>query len=390
MVTEKIILNNPERFSEPHEISKAKLEKAAEKACERLANMAKSHYGLFPSNWSTDFKYTWDRNKNWVSGMYTGCFWLAYQLTEDKFFREVAESHLDSYKVRLDKRTDLKGHDVGFPYMPSCAAAYMLTGNEYARDIALETADYFYGNAYVQREKLKYIKTTSYRTMMDTMMNACLFLWAGKETGEERYNIAGLNQFITTNHLLIRSDASSFHHYIFDPETEEPIRGWTLQGHSDDSCWSRGHAWGVYGFPIAYSYDKSDFIKEVHKDVTYFMLNHLPEDCIPYWDYDFVDGDEARDSSAGVISACGMMEMARNLADDDINKTIFQSAAVQILEATIDKCTDDIGPYDDGLICRVTAALPQRLGIDMTAVYGDYFYLEALARYKNPDFKMYW
>jgi unsaturated chondroitin disaccharide hydrolase len=119
------------------------------------------------------------------------------------------------------------------------------------------------------------------------------------------------------------------------------------------------------------------------------MLNHLPEDCIPYWDYDFVDGDEPRDASAGVISACGMMEMARELDDDDINKTIFQSAAVQILEATIDRCTD-VKDEDDGLISHVTAALPQKLGIDQTAVYGDYFYLEALARYKNPDFKMYW
>ena len=58
--------------------------------------------------------------------------------------------------------------------------------------------------------------------------------------------------------------------------------------------------------------------------------------------------------------------------------------------ATIDTCTDGIGEYDDGLICRVTAALPQKLGIDQTAVYGDYFYLEALLRYIKPDFKMYW
>jgi unsaturated chondroitin disaccharide hydrolase len=182
MVTQKIILEKPERFLKPHTISKSKLEAAAEKACERLANMAKSHYGLFPSNWSTDFKYKWERNNNWVSGMYTGCFWLAYELTGDKFFREVAESHLDSYKVRLDARTGLMGHDVGFPYMPSCAVAYMITGNEYAKKIALDTAEFFYGNGYEQREKFKYIKTTTHVSMMDTMMNAFLFLWAGKET----------------------------------------------------------------------------------------------------------------------------------------------------------------------------------------------------------------
>ena len=390
MVTEKIILENPERFAKPHEISMAKLTSAAEKACDRLANMAKAHYGLFPSNWSTDFNYTWDRNKNWVAGMYTGCFWLAYQLTGDKFFREVAESHLDSYKVRLEKRADLMGHDVGFPYMPSCVASYLVTGNEYAKQIALDTADFFYGNAYVQRQELKYIKTTAYRTMMDTMMNACLFLWAGKETGEERYNVAGLDQFITTNHLLIRPDASSFHHYIFDPETALPVRGTTLQGNSEESCWSRGHSWGIYAMATAYDYTHADFLEKLQKDITYFALNRLPSDLIPYWDFDFTEGDEARDTSAGLIIASGMHEMAKHLPEGAEQKPIYESASAQMLESIIDNCTSGF-PTDDGLVLRVTASKPHNFGVDQVGVYGDFFYLEAMARYILGDkFIRYW
>jgi unsaturated chondroitin disaccharide hydrolase len=226
--------------------------------------------------------------------------------------------------------------------------------------------------------------------MMDSLMNAPLLYWASTVTGNKDYWQAAHDHVKTTADLLIREDGSSFHHYQFDPKTAGPVGGLTFQGHANDSCWSRGHAWGVYGFPIAYSYDKSEFIKEVHRDVAYFMLNHLPADFVPYWDYDFVEGDEPRDASAGVISACGLYEMARNLPEGDADKRIFESAANQLLEAVIDNCTDGIGEYDDGLICHVTAALPQRLGIDQTAVYGDYFYLEALARALNPDFKMYW
>lgn len=390
MVTEKILLQNPERFKEPHEISRTKLEKAAWQACERLAYMAKAHYGLFPSNWSTNFLYTWDKNKNWVSGMYTGCYWLAYQLTGDKFFREVAESHLDSYKVRLDERRGILGHDVGFPYMPSCAAAYMVTGNEYARKIALDTAEFFYGNGYEQRAEYKYIKTTKHVSMMDTMMNAFLFLWAGKETGDEKFKIAGLNQFITTNKFLIRSDASSFHHYQFDPETALPVRGKTLQGHSDDSCWSRGHSWGVYAMAGAYEYTGEPFIKQLQKDITYFALNHLPSDLIPYWDFDFVDGDEARDTSAGLIIACGMHEMAKHLDSSDEQKPIYESASAKMLESIIDSCTSDF-PTADGLVKRVTASKPHGYGVDEVGVYGDFFYLEALARYLLGDeFIRYW
>ena len=392
MVTEKIILENPERFAKPHEISMAKLTSAAEKACDRLANMAKAHYGLFPSNWSTDFNYTWDRNKNWVAGMYTGCFWLAYQLTGDKFFREVAESHLDSYKVRSDLRIGIGGHDVGFPFMPSCAAAYMLTGNEYARNITLDTAKFFIGNAYMTKGEYKFIKRTGipYRTMMDTLMNATLLLWAGKELGDESFTEAGLNQSRTTEKYLIRNDASSYHHYMFNEEDCSPIRGLTLQGNSDESCWSRGHSWGVYGFPVAYDYTHADFLVPLHKDITYFALNHLPTDLIPYWDFDFTSGDEARDTSAGLIIACGMHEMAKLLPPDAEQKAVYESAAPQILESVIDNCTSGF-PTDDGLVLRVTASKPHGYGVDQVGVYGDFFYLEALARYILGDkFVRYW
>ena len=396
MKRKNIVLEKPERFATVPVISKEKIDKAIAQATERLEKMAAKHGTDFPGCWSINFQYDFAHNRNWVGGMYTGCYWLAYQLTGKSFFKKHAEALTETFRERLDKRIGVDNHDVGFAYSPSCIAAYKLTGVKDARKTALDAAEYFYSTSYSKEGKFIIRSWKSWdsgsgcRTMMDSLMNAPLLFWAAKETGNQDYFQAAHDHVKTTEENLIREDGSSFHHFQFDPKTAAPVRGLTFQGHTDESCWSRGHAWGVYGFPIAYSYDKSDFIKDVHKDVTYFMLNHLPEDCIPYWDYDFVDGDEARDSSAGVISACGMMEMARNLPDDDVNKTIFNSAAVQILEATIDRCTDGLGEYDDGLINRVTAALPQKLGIDQTAVYGDYFYLEALLRYVKPDFKMYW
>ena len=73
------------------------------------------------------------------------------------------------------------------------------------------------------------------------------------------------------------------------------------------------------------------------------MLNHLPEDMIPYWDYDFIDGDEPRDSSAGVIAVCGMNEMCKHLPDSAPQKAIFKHASAKMLEAVIDHCAGDIG-----------------------------------------------
>ena len=398
MVTQEIKLLNPERFSKPHVISKEKLTSAISEAADRLEIMGKEHGVDFPSCWSINYKYDYAHNRNWVGGMYTGCYWLAYELTGNKFFKDMAEKLTATFRKRLDDRIGVDDHDVGFAFSPSCIASYKLTGNEDARKTALDAAEYFYSTGY--SHKGKFIirdwkdwangKSGGSRTMMDSLMNAPLLFWAAEQTGKAEYAQAARDHVRTTERYLVREDASTNHHYQFDVVTAEPVRGVTLQGRSDDSCWSRGHSWGVYGFPIAYSYCKEDYLIDVHRDITYFMLNHLSEDLIPCWDYDFVSNNVIKDSSAGVISVCGMHEMCRALDDSAPQKAIFESAASQILEATIDKCSGDNGIAHDGLIFHVTAALPQKLGVDQTAVYGDYFYLEALARFQNPDFKMYW
>ncbi len=397
MKRDPIKLNNPEKYATVPVIAPEKIDKAIAEALARLEKMGRKNGVTFPGR-TLYSQYRYGPNNNWVHGMYAGCYWLGARLGGKNFFGVMAGKLTATFEERLNKRVGIDDHDVGFVFTPSCVTAYKLTGARKYKEIALRAAEYFYNTSYSKEGKF-IIRAAgwfrsegaiqAYRTMMDSLMNAPLLYWAAKETGNEDYFKAAHDHVKTTEELLIRRDSSSFHHYQFNPETHEPMYGVTLQGHSDDSCWSRGHSWGVYGFPIAYTYDKSDFIKEVHHDITYFMLNHLPDDMIPYWDFDFVDGDEPRDSSAGAVCVCGMLEMARQLPDNDPDKIIFQSAAVQMLEAIIDKCTD-LDERDDGLINHVTAALPQRTGIDQTAVYGDYFYLEALARYKNPDFKMTW
>jgi len=390
----------PERFLKPYQIPKEKLDKAIKEALEKLEkNMPR---------WKSGFVYAAERvgkgvnaykemdNKSWVHGMNTGIYWLAYELSGDEKFKTMAENMLPSYQYRLDNKIGFGDHDVGFVYSPSCVAAYKKFGHTELKDMLLEAVDYYYKTGYSRKGgfilRLWKSQDTEIgcRTMMDTLMNAPFLFWAGQETGKKEYTAAAISQNKHTADLLIRDDGSSFHHYQFDVDTHAPKYGLTFQGHTNESCWSRGHAWGVYGFPIAYSYTKEEFLVDIHKDVTYFMLNHLPEDLVPYWDYDFRDGDQPRDSSAGAISVCGMLEMARMLPDDAPQKAIYESAAAQMMEALIDNCTGNQGFEYDGLICHVTGALPQGAWVDGIAVYADYHYLEALMRFAHPDWEKYW
>lgn len=391
-----IAIERPERFAGTHVIDREKLLRAANAACDKLeANARKNGLG-FPGTCSKEYKYVLGENKNWECGMYTGCYWLAYELTGREFFREVAEQHLETFRYRVDNKVGMDDHDVGFTFTPSCVAAYKLTGNEFAKQTALDAAKYFHEVGYSREGKFIIRSHRGWsagggcRTMMDSLMNAPLLFWTGNQTGDAEYIKSAHDHTLTSEKYLIREDSSSFHHYQFDPATAGPVKGVTLQGHSDDSCWARGHSWGIYGFPIAYSYTGDPVLKKVHKDITCFMLNHLPDDMLPYWDYDFVDGDQPRDSSSAAISSCGLHEMARLLPDGDPDKAVFACASAKMLEALIDRCTGDIGVEYDGLICHVTHALPQGQGIDECAVYGDYFYLESLLRHLKPDWERYW
>lgn len=391
-----IILERPERFAKSYVISQEKIDRAIKNALEKLEKDIPKWMDSFAGTCSVDFKYPQGANNNWECGMQTGVYWLAYELSGNPKFLEIANKQTMTYRERFENRVGVDDHDVGFVYSPSCVAGYKVTGNEEYKQICLDVCDYYYNTGYSKKggfimRAWNWIGDKGCRTMMDTMMNAPFLFWCGEQTGKQEYIDAAKSQSKITNECLIREDGSSFHHYQFDVETHKPLYGLTFQGYSDDSCWSRGHSWAVYGYPIAYSYCKEDYMLQVHKDITYYMLNQLGDDLIPQWDFIFKpEEDQPRDSSAGAVFVCGMHEMCKYLPDDAPQKAVFESAAAQMLEAIIDKCTGDIGKEYDGLICHVTHALPQGKGIDECAIYGDYFYLEALMRFKNPDWNRYW
>lgn len=396
MLDRNIKLDAPERFQNEYNIPKSKLISAAEKALERIEkNISKSGDFLFPQNMTKNYMYPMGENNNWICGMWTGLFWLAYELSGDKKFKDEAERQIKGYRKRLDTKLEMQDHDVGFVFSPSCIMGYKITGDEEMKNISLEAAEYNYSYNYTEKggfvqRMADYPYSGGCRTMMDTLMNIPIFFWAHQMTGDKKYYDAAVSQYEVTEKYLIRKDASSYHHFEFEPETFKPLKGITLQGYSDESCWSRGHSWGVYGFPIAYSYTKDEQLINLHKDVTYFMLNHLPDDLIPYWDYTFTSGDECRDSSAGAIAICGMNEMCRHLPENAPQKKIFENASLMMLDSLIDNCTTPPHKDAEGILFKTTGSVPHKMVLEECAMYGDYFYLEALVRYLKPDWKMRW
>lgn len=362
-------------------------------------NMVQSVDGILGTN-ARGFsynRYKASQRVTWKTGIWTGLYWLAYLYSGDEQFRETAESHL-KYYIESAKHPDLHDdHDTGFKFAPSCVAAYKITGNEEAREAALKAADillahYCPVNRFIIRIGMRRDNEPLdfYRMLVDSMMNISLLFWAYTETGNEAFRDAAIGHYQTTARYLIREDGSSYHHYQFHPQTFAPMYGVTHQGHRDESCWTRGHAWLLYGYPVAYGYTQDSEIFDIHKSVSFYFMDHLPSDGLPYWDFDFTDGSyEPRDSSASAIAACGLYEMCKFLPEGSEQKLLYQNAADAMLKTLLTVC-ENRNEQTDCLLRYVTNSRPHCQVIENCEPFGDYFFFEALIRKLKPDFKLFW
>ena len=404
MLLEEFLLCNSKKLDEDKFcISKEKLENAAHKAITKIENNLKKFGTSFVEPYSYEQRYKtaplypneeayW---RYWTNGMHIGKFLLAYELTGDKKFLDAVYDHLEYFEERATKLLGLDDHDVGFLYSPSCVAAYKVTGDTVFRDIALLAADALYDHFstkgwYLRRGGDDYSsKVEWHRTAINSMMNIPLLMWAGDEAFNGKYTNAAILQCNTTIKYLVREDGSTYHHYQFDPKTQEPIGGISFNEMSIDGCWARGQAWALYGFPIAYSYTVNSEFIDVHKKLARYFINNLPDDGIPYCNLQYgAENVSPKDSSSSAIAICGLLEINRHLSKGEPQIELYENACACMMNSLIDKCTsNDI----DGLITHSSVGVYEGgSGIDECTVHGDYFYLEALTRYLKPEWKMYW
>lgn len=343
----------------------------------------------FPDSNSVDGFYKPTENVEWTTGFWTGVLWLAYEYTGDEKYRKAAEVQVDSFLERIEKKIDVNHHDMGFLFSLSCVAAYKITGNETGKKAAVLAADQL---ASRYREKGRFLQAwgdvdnpKEYRLIIDCLLNLPLLYWASEVTGDPSYAEKAVNHIHTAMKCVLREDNSTYHTHFIDPRTGEPTVGVTHQGNRDGSAWARGQAWGIYGIALSYRYTKEKAYKDLFYRVTDYFIEHLPEDLVPYWDFDFTTGSgEPRDSSASAIAICGMLEMIPHLEKE--KGDYYWMAADRMLHALIKECANRDLSVSNGLLLHGTYARDtpfntcKNRGVDECNTWGDYFYMEALMR----------
>ncbi|MGX7264764.1 glycoside hydrolase family 88 protein [Enterococcus crotali] len=344
----------------------------------------------FPSACATNGKYRIKPNDDWTNGFWTGMLWLAYEWTGSKEFLERAMANVASFQKRLDNHFVLDHHDIGFLYSLSAGAGYRITGSQSCKKELLQAADVLLARFQEQGNFIQawgqYGDPKEYRLIIDSLINLPLLFQATEISGDPRYSIVGAKHYNTLLKTVIRKNATTFHTYYFDPKTGEPTHGATHQGNSDESIWARGQSWAVLGIPLNESYLHSVPFPENYSDIVSVFLENLPEDLVPYWDFDFDDQHPSdKDSSSLAIAACGLLEAQKLNAYPDAEE-IAKGMIYQLGEHYSAKSD----PENEGLLLHGVYAHAEGKGIDEPNLWGDYFYLEALIRLANTKWQRYW
>lgn len=321
---------------------------------------------------------------SWTGSFWTGMVYLAYKYTGDEKYIEYLRRYLPIYQKRI--KEGYKDHDLGFLYQLYSVIMYRKTGEQDFKDLTVDAADELMKR---YNPKGKFIRAwgsldDDYRAgkmIVDCMMNLPLLYSASTLTGDLKYIEAADGHADSTARYNIREDYSVYHTYDFNPETGEPIGGFNEGGYADESCWSRGQAWTIYGFALAYRHTGKKKYIELTQHLIEYFVNNLSEDYIPYWDFKLPDfTDCLRDASAAAIAAAGMFELAEIYQEKNEEKfTSYKKYAMKMLESLKENYSDADDVEKEGILKKCFGRI-NGSNRHIYSIWGDYYYFECLMR----------
>lgn len=323
--------------------------------------------------------------RDWTSGFFPGSLWLLYEHTGETRWREAAED----YTKRVESIQHFTGHhDVGFMLGCSYGEGLRLAGTPEWRAVLVQGARSL---ATRYQPKVGLIrswdaKEWKYPVIIDNMMNLELLWFAYRETGETQFRDIAISHADKTLKNHFRPDGSSFHLLDYDPETGEVIKRQTVQGAADDSAWARGQSWGLTGYATMARLTGEARYLEQARTIARFLLSHprLPEDGVPYWDYDAPEiPDAPRDASAAAVMAVGLLELSDQVTADEAS--IYRAMAEKQLRSLSSPAyRATLNENGNFLLMHSVGHKSVGAEVDAPLNYADYYFLKALARYLTP------
>ena len=332
---------------------------------------------------------SWDKGvykllrRDWTCGFFPGVYWLYYQLTGDK----AIEKEALNFTARLSDIPAVKTtHDLGFMVFCSYGKQYEVEKDSVSAAAVIEAS-----NSLISRfdPSIGLIRSLdfgkwNYPVIIDNMMNLEMLFWASEYTKDPKYRDIAVKHADKTMENHFRDNYSSYHVVSYNNDGTVESKG-THQGYSDSSSWSRGQAWALYGYTLCYRFTKDERYLEQAKNIAALIINNktTPDDHIPYWDYDAPNiPDEPRDVSAAAITASALLEL-QAYADKGIAKEYKAYAESIIRSLSSPEYLAEKGGNGFFILKHSTGAASLGSEIDVPLIYADYYFLEALKRYRE-------
>lgn len=334
---------------------------------------------------ATKNKLVLSNTRWWTSGFFPGSLWLIYSYTGDTAVKAEAERRLAILEKEKYSTAD---HDLGFMIFCSFGNAYKITKNEAYKEVCLVASESLikrYKPAMSSIQSWNSLTSPKAPVIIDNMMNLEMLSWVSDEYREPKYKAIAIDHANTTLKNHFRPDNSSYHVVEYDPQTGKVLEKKTAQGYSNESAWARGQAWGLYGYTMMYRCTSDPTYLEQARKIAAFILNHpnLPADGVPYWDFNApIDKNTLRDASAGSIMASALLELGQYSEGDEKAKYISQAA--KIIKTLSSKTYLAKYKHNGGfLLMHGVGHLPAKSEVDVPLTYGDYYFIEALIRYRQ-------
>lgn len=320
-------------------------------------------------------------SKDWTSGFFPGELWFLYEYTQNNFWKKKAQQHTDILeKEKMNGST----HDMGFKVYCSFGNGYRLTQDEHYKEVLLQSArtlaTRFKPAAGIIRSWDHSTAKWACPVIIDNMMNLELLFWATKESKDSTFYRIAVDHARTTMKHHFRPDFSSYHVIDYDTITGQVLKKNTHQGFADESAWSRGQAWALYGYTMCYRETRLPEFLEQAQNIENYLFTHpnMPEDLIPYWDFDAPGiPDEPRDVSAATVIASALYELS--LYDPEKGER-YRSNADKIIENLTKHYRATLKKDNGFLLLHSTGTKPTNTEVDVPIVYADYYFIEALMR----------
>ena len=337
--------------------------------------------GEFPRSLDTLGNLVTSDSKWWCCGFFPGSLWYTYEYSGNEQIKALAEKYTRAIKTK----ELLFDHDLGFEVWCSYGNAYRLTGDQtYIPEI--EEAAALLATRYsptVGAIRSWNNPHKGFRVIIDNMMNLELLEEASKMFVCDSLDRIARSHANTTMKNHFREDYTSWHLVNYVDEDGSVRRKHTVQGYSDDSAWARGQAWALYGYTMMYRETGLQEYLQQAVNVGEMIFPYLPEDGVTYWDFnDPAIPDAYRDASAAAVMASAYLELSGYVGKKQ--KMKYKETAEKIIRTL---ASDDYlcapGECHGFLLKHSVGSIPHGSEIDVPLTYADYYFLEALIRYKN-------